>query len=104
MKKNMGKIMGGGIMSRIKIRDKILFLALVGIAVLIFFSTCAVLFGKNQRAALEVMCTKNVVPLDRLRKIQLIFRETEFRMAGVMTDMIDGTAAVNHLKSSLKEV
>ncbi len=104
MKKIMSKIGGGGIMSRIKIRDKILFLAIVGISVLVFFTTCFVILGKNQIAALEGMYTQNVVPLDKLRKIQLVFRETEFRMAGVMTDMIDGTAAVNHLKSSLKEV
>jgi methyl-accepting chemotaxis protein len=104
MKKNISNIGGGGIISRIKIRDKILFLAIVGIAVLVFFTTCVVIMGKNQIAALESMYTENVVPLDKLRKIQLIFRETEFRMAGVMTDMIDGTAAVNHLKSSIKEV
>ncbi len=104
MKKNMSKIGGGGILSRIKIRDKILFLAIVGIAVLVFFTACVVIMGKNQITALESMYTKNVIPLDKLRKIQLIFRETEFRMAGVMTDMIDGTAAVNHLHASLKEV
>ncbi|MEW6599972.1 MAG: methyl-accepting chemotaxis protein [Nitrospirota bacterium] len=100
----MNKRKLASIMSGVKIRDKILFLAIVGITVLVFFTTCAVIMGKNQIAALEGMYIKNIVPLDKLRKIQLVFRETEFRMAGVMTDMIDGTAAVNHLKSSLKEV
>jgi methyl-accepting chemotaxis protein len=104
MKTMISKIGFSGVLSGIKIRDKILFLAVVGIAVLVFFSTCVVIMGKNQIAALEGMYTKNVIPLDKLRKIQLIFRETEFRMAGVMTGMIDGTAAVNHLKASLKEV
>lgn len=104
MKKDMSKIGSGGILSRIKIRDKILFLAIVGISVFVFFTACVVIMGKNQIAALESMYTENVVPLDKLRKIQLIFRETEFRIAGVMTEMIDGTAAANHLKASLKEV
>ncbi len=104
MRIGINRILSGDILSEIKIRDKILFSAVVGMIVLIVFSAGAVIMGKKQIAALEVMYTKNVVPLDKLRKIQLIFRETEFRMAGVMTDMIDGTAAVNHLKSSLKDI
>jgi len=100
-----GKITGrGGILSGIKIRDKILFLTLVGIAVFVVFSVGAVIMGKKQIHTLESRYREYTQPLDKLRKIQLVFRETEFRMAGVMTDMIDGTAAVNHLKSSLKEV
>lgn len=98
------KIRAGGILSGVKIRDKILFLTLVGIVVFIVFSVGAVIMGKKQIATLEARYKEYILPLDKLRKIQLIFRETEFRMAGVMTDMIDGTAAVNHLKSSLKEV
>lgn len=104
MKTGINKIGRGGLLSGIKIRDKILFLTVVGVIVLIVFSAGAVIMGKKQITVLEGMYTKNLVPLDKLRKIQLIFRETEFRMAGVMTDMIDGTAAVNHLKTSLKEV
>jgi methyl-accepting chemotaxis protein len=104
MKTIINKIGLRGVLLGIKIRDKILFLAVIGIAVLIFFTTCTVIMGKNQIAALESMYSNNIVPLDKLRKIQLIFRETEFRIAGVMTGMIDGTAAVNHLKSSSKEV
>ncbi len=104
MKEIITKIKSGGILSNVKIRDKILFLAIIGIVVFIVFSAGAVIMGKNQIAADEDMYTKNVLPLDRLRKIQLIFRETEFRMAGVMTDMIDGSAAVNALRASLRDV
>ncbi|MBI4681724.1 MAG: methyl-accepting chemotaxis protein [Nitrospirae bacterium] len=104
MRTGITKIGLGGVLSGIKIRDKILFLTIVGIIVFIVFSAGAVIMGKNQIAALESMYTKNVLPLDRLRKIQLIFRETEFRMAGVMTDMIDGSAAVNALRASLRDV
>jgi methyl-accepting chemotaxis protein len=104
MKKIISKIGFGGILSGIKIRDKILFLTSIGIIVFIIFSAGAVIMGNNQITTLEDIYAKNVVPLDKLRKIQLSFRETEFRMAGVMTGMIEGTAAVNHLKATLRNV
>jgi methyl-accepting chemotaxis protein len=93
-----------GLLSSIKIRDKILFLSLMGIMVFVVFSIGTVLMGKNQIVALEEMYTKDVVPLDKLRNIQLIFREIEFRMSGAMSDIVTPTAAVNHLKASISEV
>ena len=60
--------------------------------------------GKKQIKTLENIYVKKVIPLDKMRNIQLIFRETEFRMAGVSADMVTGTAAVNHLKEAIKEI
>ena len=92
------------VFSSIKIRDKILFLTVVGILVFIFFSSLTVILGKKQLHTLEDIYTKKVVPLDKLRKIQLIFREIEFRMPGAMADIVTGTAAVNHMKLSVNEL
>ena len=92
------------VFSSIKIRDKILFLTVVGIIVFIFFSTLTVVLGKKQLRTFEDIYAKKVVPLDKLRKIQLIFREIEFRMPGVMADLTTGTGAVNHMKLSTKEI
>jgi methyl-accepting chemotaxis protein len=92
------------VFSSIKIRDKILFLTIIGIIVFIFFSTLTVILGKRQLNTLEDIYAKKVVPLDKLRKIQLIFREIEFRMPGAMGDIVTGTAAVNHIKLATKDI
>jgi len=92
------------VFSSIKIRDKILFLTVVGIVVFIFFSTLTVIMGKKQLHTLENIYAKKVVPLDKLRKIQLVFQEIEFRMSGAMADIVTGTAAVNHMKLSMIEL
>lgn len=92
------------VFSSIKIRDKILFLTVVGILVFIFFSSLTVILGKKQLHTLEDIYAKKVVPLDKLRKIQLIFREIEFRMPGAIAEIVTGTAAVNHMKLSVNEI
>jgi methyl-accepting chemotaxis protein len=104
MKEIIKKIKIGTLLSNIKIKYKILFLTIAGISLFITFSVGTVLMGKKQISTLENIYVKKVSPLDKMRKIQLIFRETEFRIAGVMSDMVTGTAAVNHLKESIKEV
>ncbi len=93
-----------GLLSKIKIRDKILFLTALGIAVFIAFSALTVVLGKTQIHVLESIYVQKVIPLDKLRKIQLAFREFEFRLAGVKSDIVTGTAAVTHLKTTKEEV
>ena len=44
--------------------------------------------GKKQSNTLEEIYSQKVVPLDNLRKIQLIFRELEYRMAAVTSDLV----------------
>ncbi len=97
-------MMSKGIFSKIKIRDKILFLTALGIIGLVAFSILTVVIGKKQINALEEIYVEKVQPLNKLRQIQLIFRELEFRMAGSIADMVTGTAAVSHLKASIKDV
>jgi len=92
------------IFGKIKIRDKIIFLVSMGIMILIFFTILTVVMGKNQIKTLENIYVKKVVPLDQMRKIQLILREFEYRMMGVAADMMTGTGAANHLKLALKEI
>ncbi len=104
VKKIFVKINPASLLANIKIRDKILFLTAAGIIIFIAFAAGTVIMGKKQINTLEDIYVKKVVPLDKMRKIQLIFREFEFRMAGVSAKIVDGSAAVNHLKASIKEV
>lgn len=92
------------LLSKIKIRDKILFLTISSIIIFISFPVGTVLMGKKQTKTLEDIYVQKVIPLDQMRTIQLIFRETEFRMAGVSAGIVTGTAAVNHLKESIQSV
>jgi methyl-accepting chemotaxis protein len=92
------------VMSKVKISHKILVLTLIGTISLSVFAVGAILMGQKQINTLEHIYVDNVVPLDQLRKIQLTFRETEFRMTGAISDMVTPTAAVNHLKESMKKV
>ena len=70
----------------------------------IFFTVLTVTLGKRQLHTLDDIYDKKVIPLDKLRNIQLTFRELEFRMMGIIADTVTGTAAVNHMKSSISEV
>ncbi len=92
------------ILSKIKIRDKIIFLAVSGILVLVAFSVSTIRMGTTQISTLEDIYVKKVMPLDKLRKIQLVFREMEFRMMGAVANVVTGTGAVNHLKVALKNI
>lgn len=88
----------------IKIRSKILFLTIIGIITFLVFSAGAFVMGKNQIRSLEELYQKNVVPLDRLRHIQLIFREIEFRMAATSAQMVTATASIAHLHQAEKDI
>jgi methyl-accepting chemotaxis protein len=104
MKKFLKVVNITSLLSKVKIRDKILFLTIWSIVIFIAFTVGTVFMGKKQIKTLEDIYVKKVIPLDKMRNIQLKFREIEFRMAGVSADMVSGTAAVSHLKESLKVV
>ena len=90
--------------SGVQIKYKILLLSAAGIIVLLVFSIGALEFGNDQKNALENMYAKNFAPLDKLRKIQLILRETEFRMGGAIAGIVKPEDAAVHMKESLDEV
>ncbi|MDH4028420.1 MAG: methyl-accepting chemotaxis protein [Nitrospirota bacterium] len=92
------------ILSKVKIRDKILFLTLLGIIVFITFSVLTVVLGKKQINTLENIYVQKVMPLNKLRQIQLIFREIEVKMNGAAANMDTGRDAVDHLKESIRDI
>jgi methyl-accepting chemotaxis protein len=104
MGKFLRKVKIAALLSKVKIRDKILFLTIWSIVIFIAFTVGTVVMGKKQIKTLEDIYVKKVIPLDMMRNIQLTFREMEFRMAGVSADMVTGTAAVTHLKESVKAI
>ena len=84
------------ILSKVKIRDKILFLTLLGIIVFITFSVLTVVLGKKQINTLENIYVQKVMPLNKLRQIQLIFREIEVKMNGAVSNMdTEGSVAIS---------
>ncbi len=92
------------LLAKIKISHKLILLTLIGTIALSVFAVSAVYLGKTEIRALRHIYEDNVVPLDQLRKIQLIFREFEFRMSGAIADIVTATAAVNHLKTGTEKI
>ncbi len=89
-------------LKNVKITHKVLAVIIVGIIISSIFAFWAVLIGKKQTIMLERIYVENVKPLDNLRGIQLIFRELEYRMAGVQADVVGAIPSGRHLGMSLK--
>ncbi|MBC8414764.1 MAG: methyl-accepting chemotaxis protein [Nitrospira sp.] len=90
------------LLSKLKIKNKIILMSVL--SVIIFTSSAAwqVTIGQSQIETLDNLYNAKIVPLDKLRKMQLRFRETEFRIAGVKADMVTGTGAAVSLKETIK--
>jgi methyl-accepting chemotaxis protein len=93
-----------GVLSGITIRGKILFLTFGGIAIFVSLSIGANVIGKSEIHHLEQMYVKNLTNLDSLKKIQLIFREVEFRMAASSAGMIPAGESIVHLGQAIKNI
>ena len=89
---------------KMKIAHKILAVIMSGIAISALFAAGAVMMGTRQTQTLERIYTENVTPLDNLRKIQLTFRELEFRMTGVQADVVAAIGSGTHLVGALEEI
>jgi methyl-accepting chemotaxis protein len=89
---------------KMKITHKVTLIIIFGIMISIAFAVANTSTGKKMITTLEKIHNENVNPLIRLVKIQLIFREIEFRMVGAVADIVTPTASINHLKVSIKEV
>jgi methyl-accepting chemotaxis protein len=90
--------------SSIKISQKILVLILAGVTGGIILAATTIIIARDQVRTLEDIYKAKVVPLDNLRRIQLIFRELEFRMAGVKAEMVASIGSGEHLKSSVATI
>lgn len=91
-------------LNRLKISHKVLFIIASGLVVLMSFTAWTILSGRSQIQTLKEIYDDKVRPLDELRSIQLLFREIEYRMAGVVADIVAPVGSGEHLKNSLKEI
>ncbi len=89
---------------KMKITHKILIVIIIGIAISITFAAWAVIVGKKSTETLSSIYNENMTPLDNMRNIQSIYREIEFRMAAVQSDLVDPVTGEVHLKQSLKDI
>jgi methyl-accepting chemotaxis protein len=91
-------------LKKIKITHKVIMVIVVGIFISAAFAACAVMIGKKETRTLEKIYIENVGPLDNLRKIQLNFRELEYRMAGVQADLVGAIGSGKHLEKSVRDI
>jgi methyl-accepting chemotaxis protein len=92
------------ILNNIKISHKIIFVICMGLFLFISYSVGIVMIGKSQTKILEEIYNRKVEPLDNLRHIQFIFRELEYRMAGVAADIVGAIPSGEHLSHSLSKI
>jgi methyl-accepting chemotaxis protein len=91
-------------MKRLKITHKIMLIIITGFIMSGSFAFLNTVMGNRQIDTLENIYTKNVIPLDNLRKIQLSFREIESYMTGVISDVVAPVGAGKHLEKQLKDI
>jgi len=90
--------------SDIKISHKMTFMMVSVLLVFAGLTFTTYKMGGRQVETLDAIYKDNVLPLDELRNIQLMFREIEFRMTGVVSDMIASPGAGEHLKLALSSI
>ncbi len=88
-------------LKKLKISHKILIVIITGIIASSAFAFWSVKVAKKGTNTLQNIYVKDVIPLDNLRNIQLIFRELEYRMVGVMADAVAAIGSGHHLKESV---
>ncbi len=86
------------------ISQKLLIIAVSAVIVIASLSVWSIATGRTQAQILKNTYSNQMLPLDALRKIQLIFRELEFRMTGVIADMIAPIGSAEHLTDSLNDI
>ncbi len=92
------------LLKRLKISHKITVLIAAGIILATIFAAWAVQISRKDTKVLEKIYLENLGPLDNLRGIQLVFRELEYRMAGVQADVVAAIESGHKLEGSLKEI
>ncbi len=89
---------------KLKITHKVAVIIITGIIISVSFALLNIVMGNRQINTLENIYNGNVTPLDNLRKIQLSFREIEFYMVGVKSDVVSPVGAGKHLEQQLKDI
>jgi methyl-accepting chemotaxis protein len=85
---------------KMKITHKIFGIIATGMIMCASFAILAVVFGQSQANTFN----EQVVPLDNLRKIQSKFRELEYKMAGVQSEIVTSIAAAPHLEHAMIDI
>jgi len=88
-------------LKNLKISHKILIVIITGIIASSAFALWSIAVAKKGTNTLQNIYVKNVIPLDNLRGIQLIFRELEYRMVGVVADAVAAIGSGHHLEESM---
>jgi len=92
------------LLRNLKISSKIYATVITATVLLIACGTFLVATSIMHEDTLEEIYLNNVRPLDDLRKIQLIFRELEYRMAGALADVVAPIGSGEHMKGAIKQI
>ncbi len=92
------------IFKKLKITHKVTIIIVSGIIIAGALAVQNITMGNRQIETLETIYNDNVTPLDNLRKIQLSFREIEFYMTGVTSDVVAPIGAGKHLEKQVKDI
>ncbi len=91
-------------LNKMKISQKMFCLTMLATLVFLAFTIGIIAMGKKQLDTFEEIYSQKVVPLDNLRKMQLIFRELEYRMAAVTADIVAAIGSGEHLKQAIVDI
>ncbi|MBI4681521.1 MAG: methyl-accepting chemotaxis protein [Nitrospirae bacterium] len=89
------------VIRNIKISSKVLFIAIMGLVIILAYAAGIAYMGVDGTGTLEEIYKHKVMPLDDLRQIQFVFREIEYRMVGVKAEIADAIPSGKHLKESI---
>lgn len=92
------------LLNKMKISHKVLFVIILALVVFVAFAIGTIAMGKQQLNTLEEIYAEKVAPLGHLRRIQVIFRELEYRMAAVTADIVAAIGSGEHLKQALNDI
>lgn len=92
------------VLKKVKISHKLIFMTVAALVVLLLFGSIGIYMGKSQLESLRSVYNEKMTPLDNLRRVQLIFREVDYQMVGVISTAESSEKAVVHLEESLKKL
>ncbi|NOY64051.1 MAG: HAMP domain-containing protein [Nitrospirae bacterium] len=92
------------VLKNVKISHKLIFMTAVALVVLLSFGGIWIYMGKSQLESLRNVYNEKMTPLDNLRSMQLIFRELDYQMVGVISAAESSQEAAVHLEKSLQKL